>query len=106
MEIPYLKWKNDNAVEYYQELIDHAKEQMLPVPPIDHDQRPKEMSVIDILNELRKRDLKDIYDIVYSIAMERHNEIDIYDKCQDMITKYNYGNYDKIKDILLYKKLK
>ena len=60
MEIPYLKWKKDNAVEYYQELIDHAKKLMLPVPPIDHDQRPKDMTVDELLHELKKRGLTEI----------------------------------------------
>lgn len=105
MEIPYLKWKKDNAVEYYQELIDQAKKLMLPVPPIDRDQCPKDMTVDELLHELKKRGLTEIRNEVRKIVTERDREIDLFEKCQDMITRYNYGNYDKIKDLLLYKKI-
>ncbi len=106
MEIPYLKWKKDDAVNYYQGLIDHAKKLMLPVPPIDHDQRPKDMTVDELLHELTKRGQTDIRNKVLEIVNERDREIDLFEKCQDMITKYNYGNYDKVKELLSYKKVK
>jgi len=105
MEIPCLKWRKDDAIAYYQELIDHAKEHMLPVPPIDRDQCPKDMTVDELLHELKKRGLTEIRNKVLEIVTERDREIDLFEKCQDMITRYNYGNYDKIKDLLLYKKI-
>lgn len=97
MNIKYLDWKKENAVEYYQGLIDQAKQDNNPVIPINFDQRPKIMTIEEIIDILNSRGLSNISDIINDIINERNDEIDLFNKCQSMITDYNFSNYENMK---------
>ena len=97
MDIKYLDWKKENVVEYYKGLIDQAKHDNSPVAPINHDQRPNKMTIEELTDIINKRGLVNLAKLITDIVNERDNEIDLFNKCQNMIKDYNFSNYDKMK---------